>query len=86
MKKQVVAPRLPTPGTPSGGSSSARMPDDVLADQVSRLKLIALVLDFGLVQTRKSDPAAAITETLATAQTLIGTPAYMAPERSMNWC
>jgi serine/threonine protein kinase len=38
------------------------------------------VLDFGLVQTRKADPAAAVTETLATAQTLIGTPAYMAPE------
>lgn len=38
------------------------------------------VLDFGLVQTRKADPAAAITETLATAQSLIGTPAYMAPE------
>lgn len=38
------------------------------------------VLDFGLVQSRKSDPAAAVTETLATAQTLIGTPAYMAPE------
>lgn len=38
------------------------------------------VLDFGLVQTRKSDPAMAVTETLATAQTLIGTPAYMAPE------
>ena len=38
------------------------------------------VLDFGLVQTRKSDPATAVTETLATAQTLIGTPAYMAPE------
>jgi serine/threonine-protein kinase len=38
------------------------------------------VLDFGLVQIRKGDPAAAVTETLATAQTLIGTPAYMAPE------
>lgn len=38
------------------------------------------VLDFGLVQTRKSDPATAVTETLATAHTLIGTPAYMAPE------
>ncbi len=38
------------------------------------------VLDFGLVQTRKSDPAMAVTETMATAQTLIGTPAYMAPE------
>jgi serine/threonine-protein kinase len=38
------------------------------------------VLDFGLVQTRRHDPATAITETLATAQQLIGTPAYMAPE------
>jgi len=38
------------------------------------------VLDFGLVQTRKTDPATAVTETLATAHTLIGTPAYMAPE------
>jgi serine/threonine-protein kinase len=38
------------------------------------------VLDFGLVQTRKPDPSSAITETLITAQQLIGTPAYMAPE------
>ena len=38
------------------------------------------VLDFGLVQTRRADPSTAITETLATAQQLIGTPAYMAPE------
>lgn len=38
------------------------------------------VLDFGLVQTRTGDPATAVTETLATAQALIGTPAYMAPE------
>jgi serine/threonine-protein kinase len=37
-------------------------------------------LDFGLVQTRTADPASADTETLMTAQTLIGTPAYMAPE------
>ena len=38
------------------------------------------VLDFGLVQTRRADASTAITETLATAQQLIGTPAYMAPE------
>jgi eukaryotic-like serine/threonine-protein kinase len=38
------------------------------------------VLDFGLVQTRKPDAASAVTETLITAQQLIGTPAYMAPE------
>jgi serine/threonine-protein kinase len=38
------------------------------------------VLDFGLVQTRKADPSTAATETLMTAQQLIGTPAYMAPE------
>src|SRR5688572_11426546 len=38
------------------------------------------VLDFGLVQTRKADAASAVTETLVTAQQLIGTPAYMAPE------
>ena len=38
------------------------------------------VLDFGLVQTRRADPSTAVTETLATAQQLIGTPAYMAPE------
>jgi serine/threonine-protein kinase len=38
------------------------------------------VLDFGLVQVRKTDPATAVTATLTTAQTLIGTPAYMAPE------
>jgi len=38
------------------------------------------VLDFGLVQTRRPDPSTAVTETLITAQKLIGTPAYMAPE------
>ena len=38
------------------------------------------VLDFGLVQTRKPDASTAVTETLLTAQQLIGTPAYMAPE------
>jgi serine/threonine-protein kinase len=41
---------------------------------------VVKVLDFGLVQTRKPDPATAATETLITAQQLIGTPAYMAPE------
>ena len=38
------------------------------------------MLDFGLVQTRKVDSPTAVTETLITAQQLIGTPAYMAPE------
>ena len=38
------------------------------------------VLDFGLVQTRKVDSPTAVTEALITAQQLIGTPAYMAPE------
>ena len=38
------------------------------------------VLDFGLVQKSKPDPTSAVTETLITAQQLIGTPAYMAPE------
>jgi tRNA A-37 threonylcarbamoyl transferase component Bud32 len=38
------------------------------------------VLDFGLVQTRTVDSSSAVTETLITAQQLIGTPAYMAPE------
>jgi eukaryotic-like serine/threonine-protein kinase len=38
------------------------------------------VLDFGLVQTRRHDASNAVTETLITAQQLIGTPAYMAPE------
>lgn len=41
---------------------------------------VVKVLDFGLVQFRKTDPALAVTETLITAQNLIGTPAYMAPE------
>jgi hypothetical protein len=43
MKKNVLAPRLPTPVTPSAGQSSVRLPDDVVADQISRLKLFALV-------------------------------------------
>jgi serine/threonine-protein kinase len=38
------------------------------------------VLDFGLVQTRRHDASTAVTETFITAQQLIGTPAYMAPE------
>jgi serine/threonine-protein kinase len=38
------------------------------------------VLDFGLVQTRRNDPSKAVTETSITAEKLIGTPAYMAPE------
>ena len=38
------------------------------------------VLDFGLVQTRRADTANAVTETSLTAEKLIGTPAYMAPE------
>ena len=38
------------------------------------------VLDFGLVQTRRADASSAVTETAITAEKLIGTPAYMAPE------
>ena len=38
------------------------------------------VLDFGLVQTHRTDVSTALTETSLTAQKLIGTPAYMAPE------
>ncbi len=38
------------------------------------------VLDFGLVQTRRVDSPTAVTEAMITAQQLIGTPAYMAPE------
>ena len=38
------------------------------------------VLDFGLVQTRRPDASTAVTETSITAEKLIGTPAYMAPE------
>lgn len=40
---RVVAPRLPTPHTPSGGHKSGLLPDDVVADQVRRLKLFAIV-------------------------------------------
>lgn len=38
------------------------------------------VLDVGVVQTRRVDSPTAVTEALITAQQLIGTPAYMAPE------
>jgi serine/threonine protein kinase len=40
---KVIAPRLPTPPSPSGGSSSARLPQDVVDDQVRRLAVFALV-------------------------------------------
>lgn len=38
------------------------------------------VLDFGLVQYREVEASENITETLVTAERLIGTPAYLAPE------
>jgi len=43
---KVVAPRLPTPVTPAtpvSGASASRLPDDVISDQVQRLKLFALI-------------------------------------------
>ena len=43
MKKNVIAPRLTTPGPPTSSQSSVRLPDDVIADQVARLRLFALV-------------------------------------------
>lgn len=43
MTKHAFAPRLPTPVAPLSGASSVRLPDDVVADQVNRLKLFALI-------------------------------------------
>lgn len=43
---KVVAPRIPTPGTPvtpASGASVSRLPDDVVAEQVQRLKLFAVI-------------------------------------------
>ena len=55
-------------------------PSNIFLCRMGREFDFVKVLDFGLVQTRKPDPATAATETLITAQQLIGTPAYMAPE------
>jgi serine/threonine protein kinase len=40
---KVIAPRLPTPVTPASGRTGSRLPDDLVADQVQRLKLFCLV-------------------------------------------
>jgi hypothetical protein len=40
---KVVAPRLPTPVTPLSARTGSRLPDDIVADQVQRLKLFCLV-------------------------------------------
>jgi eukaryotic-like serine/threonine-protein kinase len=39
---KVIAPRLPTPVTPAGGRTGS-LPDDVVAEQIQRLKLFSLV-------------------------------------------
>ena len=41
---------------------------------------VVKVLDFGLVQSAERDPAQDLTQTLATLQGVVGTPAFMAPE------
>ncbi len=41
---------------------------------------VVKVLDFGLVQYAERDPAQDLTQSIATAQGLAGTPAFMAPE------
>ncbi|MEO8681444.1 MAG: serine/threonine-protein kinase [Vicinamibacterales bacterium] len=46
MPVKVVAPRLPTPGPPltaPSGVITSRLPDDVVAEQVQRLKLFAVI-------------------------------------------
>jgi tRNA A-37 threonylcarbamoyl transferase component Bud32 len=78
MKKHGFAPRLPTPGTPLSGQSSVRLPDDVVADQLSRLKLFALIsggmwvmglvmdaIVFPLTMTARTNSASFIIEVLA---------------------
>ncbi len=40
---KVLAPRLPTPHPPESGRLTSRLPDDVLADQVSRMSMLGLV-------------------------------------------
>ena len=50
---KVIAPRLPTPISPTGGASAARLPDDVVSDQLRRLALFCVVSvslwSFGLI-------------------------------------
>jgi len=38
-----IAPRVPTPAPSDPGRSTVRLPDDVVADHVARLKLLAII-------------------------------------------
>jgi len=53
MTKRVVAPRFPTPATPASGSGAARLPDDVVDEQVRRVWLFsgisAFMWSFGML-------------------------------------
>jgi serine/threonine-protein kinase len=40
---RVIAPRLPTPISPTGGATAARLPTDVISDQLRRLALYCMV-------------------------------------------
>ena len=57
---RIVAPRLPTPHTPTGGT--ARLPDDVVDEQVRRVLLFsgvsAFMWSFGMVMDTVVFPAA----------------------------
>jgi len=61
MTKRVVAPRFPTPATPASGSGAARLPDDVVDEQVRRVWLFsgisAFMWSFGLVMDGVAYPA-----------------------------
>jgi eukaryotic-like serine/threonine-protein kinase len=55
-------------------------PANIFVCRMGRDADVVKVLDFGLVQHVERDPAQNLTQTLATLQGLVGTPAFMAPE------
>ena len=55
-------------------------PANIFVCRMGRDADVVKVLDFGLVQHVERDPAHDLTQTLATLQGLVGTPAFMAPE------
>ena len=55
-------------------------PANIFVCRLGRDADVVKVLDFGLVQSAEEAPSRGLTETLATLQRVVGTPAFMAPE------